>query len=563
VASLHLTKSRYMAGLQCLRRLWLLVHEPAPYEPPAAGSPMAIGQDIGRYAHLLFPGGVTIEDEPWQHTQAVARTASLMNDQSIPAIFEGAFECDGIRIRVDVLERLEEGAWGLREVKSSTGLKDHYLGDLAIQLFVLKAVGVPVRSVELVHVNSSYVRGSGDISWVDFFTRLELGDDVATRLIDLPAHLPEMRNALDGADLPYAEPGAQCGTPYGCDFWGRCTADKPTDWINYLPRLSQARLSELKALGVESISAIPADFPLTAKQTIIRDILVSGQPYVSPDLPRLLEGDKPPVCYLDFEAMMPPIPLYAGTRPYQVIPFQWSLHAIDSGGALQHREFLADGRDDPRREFAETLIEALVGFNGPVIVYSAYEQTRLNELAIEFPDLAEPINGIIARLKDLLPVVREAVYLPEFGFSNSIKSVGPALCPDFGYDDLEDIADGGAASAAFLQLASGSISLPSEADRLRRALLAYCRRDTLGLVEVHRALTVLGTTRLAAPLPLPRNASVLSKLMNVRIDLNGISRQLVTSGQSEDMEGDLVGCFPLCSALRAADIIVTNKIDQH
>ena len=130
-------------------------------------------------------------------------------------------------------------------------------------------------------------------------------------------------------ELPDAEPGSQCGTPYACEFQDRCTANKPDDWITYLPRLTAARASALKALGIEAISAIPADFPLTWKQAIIRDATASGQPYVAPDLARLLRGYGPPACYLDFEAMMPPIPLYEGTRPYQTIPFQWSLHAVD------------------------------------------------------------------------------------------------------------------------------------------------------------------------------------------------------------------------------------------
>ena len=85
---------------------------------------MDIGWEIGRKAHLLFPGGALIDEEWWQHTQAVARTIALMTDERVPAIFEGAFEFEGIRIRVDVLERLANGAWGLREVKSSTGPKD-------------------------------------------------------------------------------------------------------------------------------------------------------------------------------------------------------------------------------------------------------------------------------------------------------------------------------------------------------------------------------------------------------------------------------------------------------
>jgi predicted RecB family nuclease len=196
----------------------------------------------------------------------------------------------------------------------------------------------------------------------------------------------------------------------------------------------------------------------------------------------------PPACYLDFEAMMPPIPLYEGTRPYQTIPFQWSLHVLDGDGTLHHREFLADAEGDPRRTFAETLIAAVSGGDAPIVVYSAYEQTRLKELAASFPDLRQSLHAIIARLVDLLPIVRNGIYFPEAGFSNSIKSVGPALCPDFTYEDLEDIADGATAAAAFLQFASGQLTLPEEVDRLRASLRVYCQRDTLAMVEVHRAL---------------------------------------------------------------------------
>jgi hypothetical protein len=480
LASQHLTKSRYIAGLQCPRRLWLVVHEPAPYEDPAPGSPMDIGQEIGTNAHLLFPGGVRITEEPWQHTEAVVRTAALMDDARVPAIFEAAFEHDGTRIRVDVMERLAFGAWGLREVKSSSGLKDHYLDDIALEAFVL-------------HVNTAYVRGADGICWTDFFARLDVGDAVAERLVDLPAHLPGMRDCLAMTELPDVEPGSQCGTPYACEFHDRCTVNKPDDWISYLPYLTPARANALKVLGIEANSAIPADFPLTWKQAIIRDATASGQPYVSPDLARLLGGYGPPACYLDFEAMMPPIPLYEGTRPYQTIPFQWSLHAATEDGVLHHREFLADGDSDPRRRFAETMIKALDTFEGPIIVYSAYEKTRLNELAREFPDLAASLNAIVIRLADLLPIVRGAAYLPEFWFSNSIKSVAPALSPGFGYDDLTGVADGLAASAAFLQLASGNLPEREEVEQLRGALLAYCHRDTMAMVEVHRALVRLAS----------------------------------------------------------------------
>jgi hypothetical protein len=158
-----------------------------------------------------------------------------MNDAVVPAIFEAAFEYEDIRIRADVPERLANGVWGLREVKSSSGLKDHYLDDIALQTYVLRGAGVAISSIELLHVNTDYVRGPSSISWTDFFTRLDVGDAVAARLVDLPARLPAMRDCLGMIGLPDAEPGSQCGTPYACEFWNRCTADKPADWIGYFP----------------------------------------------------------------------------------------------------------------------------------------------------------------------------------------------------------------------------------------------------------------------------------------------------------------------------------------
>ena len=490
MVSRHLTKSRYMAGLQCLRRLWLQVHEPHDYEIPAPGSPLDIGQEIGQKAHLLFPGGILIGEEPWQHAQAVERTAALMLDPTVPAIFEAAFVHDNIRVRVDVLER-RAGGWGLLEVKSSSRVKDHYLDDIALQAHVLMGAGVPLAKIELLHIDTSYVRGAGEIEWPAFFAKVDVAGEVAIRQASLPNQLPSLHACLEQEAAPQVEPGGHCGNPYECEFWGRCTADKPGDWIVYLPNLTPSRAGALDALGVTAISEIPRDFPLSWKQEVIRDSIVSGRPYVAARLPALLSGFGPPACYLDFEAMMPPIPLYAGTRPYQTLPFQWSLHIAAADGSLTHQDFLAPVDGDPRRLFAETLIAALTGPNTPIVVYSSYEQTRLKELAGQFPDLGPALTAIIERLVDLLPVVRGAVYFPAFGFSNSIKSVAPALSPGFGYDDLADVADGMSAAGIFLGLASGKTADPNEVRRLRNALVAYCARDTMAMVEVHRALRAL------------------------------------------------------------------------
>lgn len=490
MATAHLTTSRYNAGLQCLRRLWLLVHEPREHMGPTAGPLAAASHEVGRHARKLFPGGVLVAEEPWQHAEAIARTAALMADAAVPAIFRAAFAHGDVCVRVDVLERCGAG-WGLRRVKSSSRIKDHDLHDVALQAHVLAQAGVIVSSIEVLHVNNAYVHGAGEVDWPAYFVRLDVSNEVGRRCGGVPAKLSDMHACLRLQAPPSVEPGGHCDKPYRCEFWTRCTADKPADWVRHLPHLSATRAADLKALGVEAISAIPAAFPLTPKQAIVRDATASGQPCVSPDLARLLHGFGPPTCYLDFEAMAPPIPLYAGTRPYQALPFQWSLHAVDDTGVLHHREFLAVSDEDPRRRFTDTLIAALHAFAGPIVIYSAYERTQLKGLAGSFPEFRWAIEAILARLLDLLPVVRDAVHLPGFSSGNSIKAVAPALCPGFGCDDLDGIAGGRAASASFLQMATGTVSHPEQVARLRAALLAYCRHDTLATVEVHRALVRL------------------------------------------------------------------------
>jgi hypothetical protein len=217
-----------------------------------------------------------------------------------------------------------------------------------------------------------------------------------------------------------------------------------------MPNLAAGRRADLRAIGIDSIAAIPDDFPLSPHQKLIRNATRTGKPFVVPELSDLLNGFGPPAFYLDFEAFAPAIPIYPGTRPCQAIPFQWSLHCVNSDWTSEHQEFLAEATSDPRKPFAETLISSLKSAKWPIIVCSGYEMTRLKELASAFPDLAKPIDRIVRQLSDLLPVVRRGVYHPAFKFSSSIKSAAPALCSDVRYDDLDQIADGAAASTAFL-----------------------------------------------------------------------------------------------------------------
>jgi hypothetical protein len=479
----YLTKSRFLAGLQCHRRLWLQVHGPREdiEETPIQRS----GRLVGELARKRFPGGVLVDQAPWEHVEATERTAHLMGDSSVPAIFEAAFQRDGLRIRVDVLERQPRGRWGLIEVKSASAVKDYYIEDVAFQTFVLESAGIRLSGIEVMHLNKFYRRAERGLNLGHLFKRSDLKAEVRERLASLPGDVIQFLSVLRRTKEPPIEPWSHCSFPVSCEWFDRCSANKASDWILNLPNLSSKKADALRSEGIDRIRDIPAEFPLTPLQLTVRKVQRSGRAYVSPDLTQAIAKLGPPTAYLDFETFGPAVPPFAGLKPYEAIPFQWSLHRISKKGNLQHAEFLAEQGADPRREFLTSLLDVLSDGREPIAVYSSYELQILRGLARVFPQDALRIKSVIERLVDLLPIVRSGIYLRKFGGSFSIKSVAPALTRA-DYAGL-NIADGGNASASFELINTGGLS-EEEVNQIRADLLAYCHQDTLALVHVHRRM---------------------------------------------------------------------------
>lgn len=480
-----LTKSRFMAGKQCPKRLWQQCH--SPLESGNELSPIIeTGIRVGRLAQRLFPDGAVAWTEGQTRSEAIAATSALLKDESTPAIFEAALQSGELFARADILEKGQRGAWNICEVKSSAEVKDEYIDDIAFQLHVANEAGLKVSRVEIIHVNKDYVLKEQGLEPKHYFQRDDVTAEAKKRLRDIPGLIKTFSKIVDKDCAPNIEPWRQCHDPYDCEFLDRCTANKPNDWILHLPHLGVKRGELLRAKGIELIAKIPDDVELTEQQAIVRDVYRTGHPYISPGLKSALRPFGPPAYYMDFETMSPAVPLYLGTRPYERLPFQWSLHARDKDGDLQHFGFLADGRNDPREAFVKSLLERLAPSNEPIIVYSPYEGSTLNQIANVLKPHRKAINGITARLRDLLAIMRVHVYYAEFGGSYSIKNVGPVIAPNISYDDLDYVADGGAAAWAFERIASGRCR--GEEDYLRRALEEYCRRDTLAMVEIHSQL---------------------------------------------------------------------------
>ena len=480
-----LTKSRYAAGLQCTRRLWQQLRAPERAEPleDEARARMALGREIGRRAWALVPDGVLVDERDF--AGAVRRTRELIAEGGPPALFEAAFEHDGVRVRVDLLERRGGGRFALREVKSGTQVRDEHLDDVAVQLFVLRGAGLEVASVELILLDPAFELGSDGVG-PELFARHDVTDDALFLLPDVGGEVARLR-AIAAGDEPPRPPGPHCRRPVPCEFLAWCRRGLPEDRLERLPRLRTPVFEALLEQGVQRIREIPGDFPLDPPQQRARSAWRTGREVVDPSLAERLADTGPPAAYLDFETLAPPLPIFAGMCPYQVIAYQWSLHRDDGSGRITHADFLPDGSGDPRRAFAESLLRALAKSRDPIHVYSRHEERVLRELSETFPDLADALGELIGRLVDLLPIVRATLYHTGFEGSFSIKRVVPALVPGFGYGELGAIQDGGAAARAIAELLTRAPE-PAWIARTREALCAYCGRDTLALVELHRAL---------------------------------------------------------------------------
>ena len=439
-----LSKSRFQHGLQCLKRLYLETFHRDLADPVDAARQAIFdsGSAVGELARERFPGGLLVDESYFEHRQAVERTRSLLNNASVPAIYEAGFTFEGIRTRVDVLRRAGPDTFDLIEVKSTARVKSEHYTDVAIQLYVVEGSGVPVNRAFLMHLNRDYVYRGGDHDLHELFTLQDVTDAARSFVENAAANkLAKMWAVLQRESEPDISTGQHCTSPHRCAFHGYCHQDQVVDY---------------------------------------------GQASVGDGLGPALSEIVFPAAFLDFEAVNPAIPVYAGTMPYDAIPFQWSLHILDSAGVGEHRSFLNENASDPREPLASALLDALPP-EGSIVAYSGYERRVVKELALALPRLADRLMSLNDRMVDLLSIVRRNVRHPDFQGSYSLKSVLPVLAPDMDYGDLE-IAEGISASASYLRMISDSTSAP-ERSAIKEALLAYCARDTAGMMRVYKALS--------------------------------------------------------------------------
>jgi hypothetical protein len=472
----NLSKSRFVAGWQCHKQLWLRVHEkdaPELQVDVVLQDRFDQGAQVGVLARERFPGGVLIDlphDDPWR----VEATRQALDEQA-PAVFEATFVENRVYVAIDVLERNADG-FTLIEVKSSSRTKDEHIPDAAIQTWVARRAGIDVRRVELMHLNREFRHPDRG----ELFVRTDVTAAVEAFQPHVATMIEEQLAALDGP-LPKVPVGSHCWMiDRDCPFWDRCF---PTDehhvWTLY--RAQKNQKWALVQQGVRRVVDVPAGQKLTEIQRRQRRSLETGEMIVEPGLREALGAFNGRLGFLDFETIGRAVPVWPDVGPWRQVVVQFSYHEQDGAGGYSHRAYLAEGPGDPREELALRLLEVTANAER-IVMYSAFERSRIRELAGWLPHLAPQLAALEDKLVDLLPVIQRHIYHPRFGGSFSIKYVLNPLVPDLTYDDLT-IVDGQQASVEIARLLFVAHKV-RDRDQLRRDLLAYCERDTWAMVRL-------------------------------------------------------------------------------
>lgn len=469
-----LSKSRYCAGLQCPLLLYHKVNSPALFShtDPFSQYQFDQGTAAGRLATELYKPGVHIPEFPLAESLAKTRKAL---EEGHKHIFEAAFGFQEIHVKADVLVNHGGGHVDIIEVKSSTKVKEQHIDDLAIQRFVLEGNDYDVHRTFLLHMNPDYRHPEGPL-----FIVSDESAAVGARMGDVPDNLRAMRKVIRAAEPPKTDIGPHCGKPDDCPLKQECWKHIPELSIFNIPNIRSEKW-EFYSQGIAKIEQLPDWYKGKPNQKPFLDSCKTGKPVIDRQgLKGMLAELGEPLYFMDFETLMLAVPAYTGTKPWQQLTVQWSVHVLEKG-KLTHHEFIHDSEGDPRIPFIESLLDVL-GDRGSIIVYSApFETGRLGEIAEAFPQYKDKIDKVIARVWDQLLVFKNFYCDSRFRGSNSLKRVLPVLVPELSYKNL-DVQEGGTAMAEYSRM----ISLPEgkEKEKIKHSLLEYCKLDTLAMVEI-------------------------------------------------------------------------------
>ncbi len=488
-----LTKSRYVNGMKCSKWLWLEFNRPEelPKFSQEAQFRFNEGHQVGEFAKSLFPDGISIKEQV-DIKKNNEESKELLKERK--TLFEAGFiHKNGMcYARADVLVPVGKDEWDIYEVKGATEVKEQYIHDVAFQKYIYESAGLKIRNCFVLHINNQYIR-RGNIEPKEFFVPAPVDYEVSEEMENVESNIKRMLEIIAHKECPQFKKGEEChddefGVHDSDDFW----KDHPEcDIFDLYYGGKMAR--ELFDKGILYIKDMQEDHfttrPQRKQQKIQHKVHTNGElHHDKEELAKFIESLEYPLHFMDFETYSTAIPLYDNLKPYQAIPFQFSVHTIEKPGAKpKHHAFIASGDKDPRLEFAKELKNAL-GKDGAVLVYyQHFEKARLKEIAEFFPEQNEWVQDVIKRMVDLYdPFKNFAYYHPSQKGSASLKKVLPALTGK-SYDDM-DISNGTEASISYLYITHGSYdgkkATVQDIKKVRADLDKYCGQDTEGMIWI-------------------------------------------------------------------------------
>jgi predicted RecB family nuclease len=486
-----LSKKTVLAGLQCHRRLWWELHDPASAElreSLAMQHRLREGRAAGDLARSYVPGGHLVDRGARSVAALLAETRAALARSDLPAVYEGAFLANDTLVFTDILER-HGSEWTLIEVKSATSVSEReHVPDLAVQACVLRANGVRVARYEVMHLNRECRHP--DLS--NLFVRHDVTEQVRAAMADLDLEIVQQLRVAIEADAPRVPTGEHCSTPRACPFTERCWPTLPPHHVSELYNIRRKTAASFVTAGWETIPDLPDSVKLSAIAARQRRSVRQGTLVVEHDeLVAALATLERPTAHLDFETIQPAIPRWPGCRPFDQIPVQLSCHIVDEQGGERHVEWLFDGQGDPRSAAARAILDACHGARVVTAYSSSFEKGCIRLVADACPEHAGELRAVADRIVDLLPIVREHVYHPAFGGTFSLKRVLPALVPELSYEGLA-VAEGETAQVQLARLILEPDAMTAgERAEVREALLRYCELDTRAMVALEARLREL------------------------------------------------------------------------
>ena len=483
---MYLSKSKYCKAYQCNKILWLDKYKSEVAEVIDNDSVFENGTNVGQLAKGLFGEYLDVEYNDDLNVMINDTNNYLKNDKCI--ITEASFDYNGNFCSVDILKKNND-EYEIYEVKSSTGVSKIYLEDASYQYYVLKSLGYNVTKVSIVHINSEYER-HGDLELDKLFVIEDVTKYARNNYDNVKNKIEEINKYMNRTTEEDKEIDLCCFEPYECPYFKYCSNLKENNVFDLRGLDKKIKIKLYKSGLIYFKDLLNAKINKKYKEQIDYELNDKEDKINSKNIKTFMNTLSYPLYFLDFETFQESIPEYDGIHPYEQIPFQYSLHYInEKDGQLFHKEFLADGVSDPRRELAERLVNDIPD-NVCVLAYNMrFEKGVINRLSKLFPDLSSHLLKINNNMKDLMtPFASRDYYNKYMKGSYSIKYVLPALFtddPSLDYHNLDMVHNGREASATYMDLKNHS---KEELEIIRDNMLKYCGLDTYAMVKIYKKL---------------------------------------------------------------------------